>query len=134
MARCGTYQLHLLLSAGTTLRIGALGTFHFPAGRYVYTGSALSGLDARIARHLRKEKKLRWHIDYFLQCAQVQRVVTFLGPERRECEKNRRVLRKPGATVLAPGFGSSDCRCTAHLVFLGSGKGSAERSRRRKKN
>ena len=31
----------------------------------------MGGLDARVARHLRAEKKLHWHIDYLLERASV---------------------------------------------------------------
>lgn len=115
----GVYQLVLSLAKGVTLRIGALGMFHFPAGSYVYTGSALGGLRARIARHLRREKRLRWHIDYLLQHAVVQDVRLFPTGERKECAMNLRTLALPYARVIARGFGSSDCRCPAHLVYLG---------------
>ena len=36
----------------------------FSAGVYVYTGSATRGLEARIARHQRADKKIRWHFDH----------------------------------------------------------------------
>lgn len=115
----GVYQLLLSLAEGVTLRIGALGTFEFPAGSYIYTGSALGGLRARIARHLRPEKRLHWHIDYLLQHAVVEDILLFLTGERRECAINRQTLALPHARVIARGFGSSDCRCPAHLVYLG---------------
>ena len=47
----GVYQLHLRLAVAARLEIGRLGTYDFPAGRYIYTGSALSGLSRRLARH-----------------------------------------------------------------------------------
>ncbi|MDZ4211617.1 MAG: hypothetical protein U1C59_07880 [Methylotenera sp.] len=51
-----TYQLDILLAEPARLSIGKLGVFDFPAGRYVYTGSARCNIEARIARHLRHEK------------------------------------------------------------------------------
>mgnify|MGYP001773815639 CR=1 FL=1 len=101
------------------MKVGKLGTFLFPAGKYVYTGSALNGLENRLARHLRKEKRLRWHIDYLLQHAQVEGILVVETDERLECELNRWVLSSPNARVIVKGFGSSDCRCPAHLVYLG---------------
>jgi Uri superfamily endonuclease len=115
----GVYQLVLFLPEDITLRVGALGVFHFPAGRYVYTGSALGGLRRRLARHLRWQKRLRWHIDYLLPHAVVEHVRLFLSGERRECALNRQTLALPHARVVARGFGSSDCRCPTHLVYLG---------------
>ena len=46
--------------------VGGLGTFDFPAGCYVYTGSPKRNLHARVARHHSRGKRLRWHIDYLL--------------------------------------------------------------------
>jgi Uri superfamily endonuclease len=98
------------------VRVGALGTFVFPAGRYVYTGSALRNLEARIARHLSRDKRLRWHIDYLL-AAPGARVVRVRRAAEGECELN-------GATrgaVIVAGFGAGDCRsgCGSHLKYLG---------------
>lgn len=117
----GVYQLHLLLRRAARIPVGRLGTFDFPAGRYVYTGSALNGLAARVGRHRRRRKRLHWHIDYLLLHARIQRVTLIPTRERRECALNRETLERPGAQVLAPGFGASDCRCASHLVYLGPG-------------
>lgn len=106
------------LSKEVVLRVGALGIFCFPAGRYVYTGSALRGLRARVRRHLSREKRLRWHIDYLLPHAQVEEIRLFPTRERIECDWNRQLLALPNARVVARGFGSSDCRCPTHLVYL----------------
>src|SRR5512134_2327284 len=78
-----SYQLLLRLNQDSLLRIGCLGAFDFPAGRYVYTGSARRDLEARIARHLSPAKRLHWHIDYLLCCAGVEvlRVRRFRGAE-----------------------------------------------------
>ena len=98
------------------MHVGALGTFVFPAGRYLYTGSAVRNLEARIARHRARAKRLRWHIDYLL-AAPGARVVTVLRSAAAECERNRATR----GAVLVPGFGASDCRagCGSHLKYLG---------------
>ena len=116
MTQPATYQLTIDVRRRVRVAIGRLGAFEFPAGRYVYTGSARRALEARIARHLRQEKALRWHIDYLLAAPGV-RVVSVLRSTRGECALNRRV----GGTIVAPGFGASDCRagCGAHLRYLG---------------
>ena len=80
--RIGCYQLHLLLSSPASIRVGSLGDFAFPSGRYIYTGSAMNGLAARVARHLRRDKKRHWHIDYLRQYAEVIQVELFPGAER----------------------------------------------------
>jgi Uri superfamily endonuclease len=101
-----------------TITVGSLGSFAFPAGHYVYTGSAKKGLGSRIARHLRRRKKLRWHIDYLLRYGRVLEVKRYHN-ERSECELSREVEKLPGSRVVAPGFGSSDCECATHLFFFG---------------
>ena len=56
--RKGTYVLVIALGSDRDIRVGALGTFHFPKGTYCYTGSAMAGLDQRLSRHLRRDKTL----------------------------------------------------------------------------
>lgn len=115
----GVYQLHLHLPKAVRLQVGKLGTFVFPAGYYVYTGSARSGVEQRLARHQRRRKKLHWHIDYLLRHIRIKSIRVFRTRRRSECTLNREVLKPSGAQVIAKGFGSSDCRCKAHLVYLG---------------
>lgn len=117
----GVYQLHLRLNRPTRIAVGRLGTFDFPAGRYIYTGSARGGLEARLARHRRSEKVLHWHIDYFLQYADIVAVTVVVTSERLECALNAQALQQPGAQIIAPRFGSSDCRCPAHLIYTPRG-------------
>ncbi|MCX7898064.1 MAG: GIY-YIG nuclease family protein [Rhodocyclaceae bacterium] len=98
------------------LTIGRLGVFAFPAGRYVYTGSARRGLENRIARHLQREKRLYWHIDFLLVAPHVS-VLEVRRSAMPECCLNQRT---PGC-ILVPGFGATDCRdgCVSHLKYLG---------------
>ncbi len=117
--QAGIYQLHLHLPKAVRLRVGKLGTFLFPAGRYIYTGSALSGLEQRLSRHRRQRKKAHWHIDRLLSHARITFIRVRRTRRRLECLMNREVLKRPGAQVLVRGFGSSDCSCPAHLVYLG---------------
>lgn len=117
--KTGVYQLHLHLPNAVRLQVGKLGTFEFPAGWYVYTGSALNGLEHRLARHQRQSKTWRWHIDYLLPHARITHIRVRHTRRRVECLLNREVLKQPGAQVIAKGFGASDCRCPAHLVYLG---------------
>lgn len=118
MADSGAYQLILEMPARVTVDIGALGPRDFEPGLYVYTGRAVRGLQARLLRHLRKDKRLRWHIDYVLQRAVIGGIVLFPGRAADECSINRRTERAFHARVPVPGFGSSDCRCSAHLLRL----------------
>ncbi|OHE79840.1 MAG: hypothetical protein A2107_04285, partial [Verrucomicrobia bacterium GWF2_62_7] len=118
----GVYQLWLELPTQTRLTVGKLGTFDFPPGVYVYTGSALGGLEQRLARHQRRRKKMHWHIDYLLRHARIVRIATRRTRRRLECSWNAQTLRLTGAQVVAPRFGSSDCDCSTHLVYLGERK------------
>jgi Uri superfamily endonuclease len=116
MRREQTYQLVIEVTRPLRCAVGRLGKFEFPPGRYVYTGSAKRNLDARIARHLRRDKALRWHIDYLLAASGV-RIVEVVRSRRSECRLNRAGRGR----VLCVGFGASDCRagCGAHLKYLG---------------
>ena len=115
----GTYALVLHLPRGETIRVGKLGAFKFPRGYYIYVGSALNGLTARLARHLRPDKKRFWHIDYFLAHAQIKEVWTHQGDGRLECLWARAALALPRAKIIAPRFGASDCACPTHLIYFG---------------
>lgn len=114
-----SYQLRIDVGSPVRIRVGRLGDFLFPAGRYVYTGSAKRNLEARIARHLRKEKTLRWHIDWLLSAPGVT-LVAVKRSAAGECALNQSVAGK----LVVPGFGASDCRngCGSHLRYLGANR------------
>lgn len=116
----GTYALLLKLAACQMIQIGRLGELNVQPGYYLYVGSAFGpgGLAARVGRHLRKEKKLRWHIDYLRIACEVAEVWWTCDPVRRECEWASKLRELPGAVIPMPGFGSSDCECVAHLVWV----------------
>lgn len=108
----GGYVLIITLDSDRTIDVGALGRLDFPAGTYAYVGSAMSGLDARIARHLRDDKRLHWHVDYLLQHAHVADVVRVESELRIECVIAAGLAERLPALS---GFGSSDCACKGHL-------------------
>jgi Uri superfamily endonuclease len=116
----GTYALILYNRASRTVSIGKLGEFLFSRGYYVYTGSAFGpgGLAARVGRHLKSGKPLRWHIDYLTACIPVVRVWHTRHPDPRECLWAAH-FQTLGGTLPVPGFGSSDCRCRSHLFRFG---------------
>ena len=122
----GIYTLLLFLSKQVTLTIGKLGKQRFPMGYYTYTGSALgkgaSSLKHRIARHLRKEKRMFWHIDYLLadENVSVEAVIVAETNENMECKTNQHIKTIMGAKVQVKGFGASDCRknCESHLLYF----------------
>lgn len=112
----GVYCLLLKLSTSKKINIGKLGDFDFPRGYYIYTGSAKNSLNARIARHLHKEKNKHWHIDYFTEKAEI--IGVFKTDKFSECELNKRIFEICNCKVIAKGFGSSDCKCNSHLAYV----------------
>jgi Uri superfamily endonuclease len=90
-------------------------------GYYIYTGSAQNGLEGRIARHLRKKKKLYWHVDYLLKYSKIEKIVTFPGM-KAECKLHKDTLVKMEGENFIEGFGSSDCGCRGHLGKLARNK------------
>ena len=114
----GTYLLLIRLDEATGLDVGRLGRFLFPAGWYVYVGSALGGLGARLRRHIRREKRPHWHVDAVRAAGVLTAIAIRLGTDRLECATAATVARLPGGSRPVPRFGSSDCRCTTHLVHF----------------
>jgi Uri superfamily endonuclease len=110
----GIYVLIIELPQGRTITIGALGEIPFDAGGYAYVGSALNGLQARIQRHQRNDKRLYWHVDYLLQYARVADVVTLPTDQDIECTVARELAR---TLRPIPRFGCSDCDCESHLFY-----------------
>jgi Uri superfamily endonuclease len=121
MSPRGTYALLLHLDAPRTVQVGALGALAFPAGWYLYVGSARGpgGLAARLARHRRQAgKRFHWHIDYVRAVTRLVQVWTRSGNGRQECDWATAAATLPGARVIAPRFGASDCRCPSHLFHF----------------
>lgn len=116
MTAATSYQLRIEVKRPVRVQVGCLGRFIFPAGRYIYTGSAKRNIEARIARHLRKEKALRWHIDWLLAAPGVA-IKSVKRSREPECALNQ----GGRGVILVPGFGSSDCRngCGSHLRYFG---------------
>jgi sugar fermentation stimulation protein A len=99
-------------------RVGHLGGCTFKRDVYLYVGSAQRNLRARLARHARRDKPLRWHIDFLSAQAIMLGAAMYPGPKSRECELAD-WLRGRLATAI-PRFGSSDCRCPGHLFYARS--------------
>ena len=105
-------MLDIELGRACELEVGRLGTFRFDSGPYFYVGSAMGGLDGRLARHARGGP-LRWHVDYLLAKARLAGAWTVVSEDRLECR-----IAKALSQVLElpiPRFGASDCRCPGHL-------------------
>ena len=110
----GIYVLVVKIRKTISVEIGALGMLVFPAGLYTYVGSAQNNLELRVKRHMSKEKRLFWHIDYLLndEAAEVIGAYYVAGDKDRECEIAR-MINENGEPIA--GFGCSDCHCKSHL-------------------
>ena len=120
MKRMGTYVLIITLGSDLTTEVGALGTLSFPAGVYLYTGSALGGLDQRVSRHIRHEKTVKWHIDRLTVAADSVIAYESYPDYVPECE----LASMAGDCGMVPsvdGFGCSDCSCRTHLFRVTDG-------------
>lgn len=110
----GAYVLVVTLEGGVEVRLPGRAPALLPAGRYLYCGSARGpgGLRARVGRHMRRDKSVRWHIDRLTTAGRVEGC--WVVPDGDECALVARLADLP---VPLPGFGSSDCRrCASHLL------------------
>jgi histidyl-tRNA synthetase len=108
----GAYALWLRLEAPFEVTAGKRKGILL-AGDYLYCGSARGpgGLRARLARHMRPQKRAHWHIDQLTAVASV--LGAFVHEDGDECALNAALGDLP---IPVAGFGSSDCRrCAAHL-------------------
>jgi histidyl-tRNA synthetase len=108
----GAYVLWLRLSSPLAVKAGKAAATLSP-GDYLYCGSAKGpgGLRARLARHMRRDKRAHWHVDQLTAAGEV--VGAFVVEEGDECALNAALA---ALAIPLPGFGSSDCpRCVSHL-------------------
>ena len=114
----GIYVLEIKVKKSFEEKIGALGKIRFFSGKYFYVGSALKGIEKRVERHLKKEKKIHWHIDYFLanQNSKIENVYCKETKNKKEECETAKKLAKKGKEVKK--FGCSDCKCKSHLLEI----------------
>ena len=114
----GVYVLIIQVDEDTGVNVGAIGRLTFKKGLYAYVGSAQNNLEQRVKRHIRKEKRGFWHIDYFLDndATKVIEVFHKHADKTEECAIAK-VIGERGEPV--DGFGSSDCSCKSHLFRIG---------------
>lgn len=131
-AKIGTYVLVFELKSLNRLTVGKLGIFSFPAGWYTYVGSAHGpgGLQARIGHHLELAPKPHWHMDYLRPRGYFREIWYGSGANPTEHHWSGILQTMPQSSIAARGFGSSDCRCDAHLIHFQS-QPSIETFRRR---
>jgi Uri superfamily endonuclease len=110
----GIYTIIIELDKAMDVPVGTRRRYYFQKGYYAYVGSALSGLEQRVRRHLSPMKKHHWHIDYLLERARIQNIIYAETGAKKECALANALFQRLPAVA---GFGCSDCRCQSHLFF-----------------
>ena len=113
---CKVYVLYINLRKSISISVGRLGKISFKKGGYLYIGSAKKGIINRLNRHLRKSKKIFWHIDYLLSQNSSKINKIWVADNIRECNLAKRI-RQFIQVEQIKGFGCSDCRCLSHLLY-----------------
>ncbi|MHA1270723.1 MAG: GIY-YIG nuclease family protein [Candidatus Helarchaeota archaeon] len=126
----GIYLLIIKKEQTSKIKVGKFGEFIFPNGIYLYIGSSLgknssTNIENRIKRHFKKEKKLYWHIDYFLADSDVSIIDAFYGitNKKLECDLLKTMKQQnDNIKIIIKNFGSSDCvdNCGSHLLHINS--------------
>ncbi|MBI1867753.1 MAG: GIY-YIG nuclease family protein [Methylocystis sp.] len=115
----GAYVLLVEIDAPLKVAAGQTRDALLAPGRYLYCGSANGpgGLRARLARHMRRGKSVRWHVDQLTEAGTV--AGAWIVPGGDECALSARLSHLP---LPLEGFGSSDCtRCRSHLRYWPEG-------------
>ncbi len=110
-----TYVLVIKIASNAHIQVGRLGDTAFREGLYLYVGSAKRGLDKRIRRHLAKEKRLHWHIDYILDQEGTTIVGVWTKQVDQECETANKIGDLAETEIARKGIGASDCTCPTHF-------------------
>lgn len=109
----GAYVLAVELASSVTVVLPGKSAASLGSGGYLYCGSARGpgGLRARLRRHMRRGKAVKWHIDRLTEVGVV--LGAWVLPGGDECELAAILSGLPTPIV---GFGSTDCaRCRSHL-------------------
>ena len=110
----GAYVIAIDLAEAVMVTLPGRSPTALTPGRYLYCGSAKGpgGLKARVSRHMRRRKAVRWHVDRLTARGRV--AGGWIVPGGNECDLARMLAHLPAPI---PGFGSSDCRiCRSHLL------------------
>ncbi len=110
----GAYLLLIALTERTLVKLPNMPSASLSPGHYLYAGSAYGpgGLKARVARHMRRAKSRRWHIDQLTETGDV--FGAWIFPEWNECNL---VDINSALPIPIARFGSTDCKhCRSHLL------------------
>ena len=115
----GAYAMAIELTDKAAVMLSGRLPIALPAGRYLYCGSAKGrgGLKARLSRHMRRGKSVRWHVDQLTEQGFV--IGAWIFPGGDECRLVQICSHLP---MPIAGFGSSDCAtCRSHLLQWSNG-------------
>lgn len=112
-ANRGVYFLVIHVEKAIQIPVSRIGSPLLRPGWYVYAGSARVNLQQRITRHLRKRKKVHWHIDHLTTSAAKVKAFPIATFKDLECTLAADIAELAEASL--PGFGCSDCSCSSHL-------------------
>lgn len=114
----GTYALILKNSENRNVQIGRWQALDIEPGFYIYIGSAFGpgGIKARVSRHFRRSKPMRWHIDFISSITKPVSAWYTCRSKRVEHDWAQTFLKIPDFRPIK-GFGCSDCRCFSHLFY-----------------
>lgn len=111
----GAYILLIKVRSQLSIGYGKRSAVLAP-GWYIYAGSANGpgGLRARLGRHFKKAKPVRWHVDQLTITNEVRAIAM---PGWSECALVAALCKSGRFSPPLEGFGSSDCRtCESHLL------------------
>ena len=111
----GAYLLILRVDYPSVINVGSLGNLEITAGYYIYVGSGMQSLSARIARHMRKRKQFRWHVDYLRKIANHVQSIPVRSSRSIEIDLASEISRI--YISCFPGFGASDSPLSTHLFY-----------------
>lgn len=106
----GSYLLILSVKRKIRFKPGSLPKVVLPPGCYVYVGSAKGpgGFENRVSRHLRKNKRAKWHIDYLTRISGVSVESVFYTLPKYDESTLAGFLESLGFRKMVKGFGTTD--------------------------
>lgn len=116
----GTYVLGIRVGRSLKTKVGALGFLEFEKGIYVYVGSALNSIEKRVLRHSKKDKILRWHLDYLTVEEDVRISDVYVFEDLAVEERISLELSKRYEGVK--GFGASDMKSVDSNLYIADDK------------
>jgi Uri superfamily endonuclease len=118
----GYYILVIEVCRKTVISVRSGKRFMFEPGFYFYIGSAHGpgGLRGRLLRHLRREKKRFWHIDYLLSSNNTCIKGFYILPTNTKTPDYESIISRKLLGIFKPihGFGCSDKQKDISHLYL----------------